>query len=97
MGYKLIEVCSSGLTHLLRDGYPTTENYCNAVTPRFYVVTNLINPFQESEIYMEHNFAMMEIQPVESDVEIRVVIKNYYNEDVFERKYLLKKDFEYDA
>ena len=41
---------------------------------------------------MEHNFAVMEVQRAGTDVEIKVAIKNYYDEEVFARTYLLQRD-----
>lgn len=38
-GYKLLEVCSSGLTHVLNDPYKPILNLVEAHTPEFYIVT----------------------------------------------------------
>ena len=38
IGYNLIEVCSSGLTHVLRAGWPTISNFCEAHTPLHFKV-----------------------------------------------------------
>jgi hypothetical protein len=38
LGYKVTEVCSSGLTHTLRSGWPTIETFCEAHTSLFYKV-----------------------------------------------------------
>jgi hypothetical protein len=53
-GYNNIEVCSSGMTHVLSENIVEGVEYLmDGHTPKLY---------KGSEIYMEHNFATIEVQ-----------------------------------
>jgi hypothetical protein len=44
-GYKIHELCSSGMTHVLSSMYPKVEHNVESHTSRFFKVIYLLNKF----------------------------------------------------
>ncbi|CDW81812.1 UNKNOWN [Stylonychia lemnae] len=94
-GYNIMEICSSGLSHYLKQACPSKlENFIEGHTPKI---------FKDSEIYMNINFATIQIykkfdkENLREDVLVSLTIRDEQGFAVEERVLSLLKDLKFDS
>jgi hypothetical protein len=87
-GYNIPELTTSGLTHHANTFFKVANKCSDRTTPLFW---------NSSEIFMDFNFGVSIIRRVEDDIEVKLQVKDNFNEVRLSKTFLVKRDLKYDG
>lgn len=87
LGYSLIELCSSGLSHVLGMIAPPSDKLLGTMTPGKYALTRVEG--------WELNFGLVEVKSEDGDFYVKLLSKNDKGEPIFTQEFRVKRDFSF--